>query len=131
MLSVCCELSLFFSCLLLQRKERFGYKPKEQREKSSILYSWTETADGTGKESPRCTGVSLFLLYCKEGNPTHSSNGDTGTTSHSAGMSPLLCDIQHINNSLLHCPLKFGRSCLSEILQVPAPSLCLYLAQMY
>lgn len=130
-LSVCCKLSLFFSCSLLQRKLRLGYKPKKQREKSSILYPWAKVTDRAGKESPHHTREFLPPLHCREGNPTRSSNGAAGITSHSVGLSPSLRDITRINDSLLLCPLKFGRPCLSEILQALALSLCLYLAQTY
>lgn len=71
----------------------------------------------------------LSPLHFGEGNPT--CHRAVGTTSHWAGLSPLLCDIMCISYSLLLCHLKFGRPCLSEILQALAPSLCLYLAQTY
>lgn len=127
-LSVCCKLSLS-SCLLLQRKWRLGYKPKEQSKKSSILYPWAEVTDRSGKESPHGTREFLSPLHCKEGNPTCSSNGAVGTASHLAGLSPSLRDVTGINDSLLLCPLKFGRPCPSEIFQAPALSLCLYLTR--
>lgn len=87
-------------------------------------------ARGLGRKV-HATPEFLSPLRCREGNPTRNSSRAGGTASPSAGLCPSLRDVVCFNDSFLLCPLKFGRPCLSEILQALALSPCLYLAQTY
>lgn len=95
---------------------------------SAISRSLPFDARGLGRKV-HATPEFLSPLRCREGNPTCSRAA--GAASPSAGLSPSLRDAARFNDSFLLCPLKFGRPCLSEILQALALSPCLYLARTY